>query len=93
MKTFAGNKSLTVIQQQCQAAGLTYDQSAFERGSDFVRISAGGAHVLYSTFNGRFFGQTPDGIRFSSDSTAHESEDWFQALLSFFYVERETVLH
>lgn len=93
MKMFAGNKSLTAIQQQCEDAGLVYDQSAFERGSDYVRISGGGAHVLYSTFNGRFFGETPDGVKFSSDSTRHESEEWFQALLSFFYVEREPVLH
>jgi hypothetical protein len=60
--------------------------------------------VLYNTFNGTFFGTTPAkrdwhhplvnkfcppaGVEFDSNSTEHENEPWFQALLSFFYVEK-----
>lgn len=59
-------------------------------GSPYVPSdSIGGVgYVMYNTFNGTFFGRTPEGVRFSSSSTAHESEAWFQQLLSFFYVEK-----
>lgn len=93
MKTFSGNKPLAVVKAQCKAAGIDYNDREFRRvGSDFVCITTvkGQNHtgqVLYNTFNGRFFGTTPDGTEFSSDSTKFENEAWFQALLSFFYVE------
>ena len=86
MKTFKRVKSLEEIRAQCQAQGLAFDDTAF-RGeeSDFVRIAGGGASVLFSTVNGRFFGTTPDGVEFSSASSAFDGAPWFQALLAFFY--------
>lgn len=45
--------------------------------------------VFYNSFNGRFFGRTDKGVAFDSSSTRHEHEPWFQALLSFFYVEKQ----
>lgn len=55
-----------------------------------VLVNDFNAYVLYNVFNGRFQGRTHRGEHFSSGSTKHEKEPWFQALLSFFYVEKET---
>lgn len=89
MKQFAGFKTLDVIKVQCQAAGIRFDDSRYrQHGDDHVLIAGGGAHVLYNTFNGKFFGITPNGVEFDSSSTQHEHAPWFQALLSFFYVEQ-----
>lgn len=59
-------------------------------GSPYVPTESldGVGYVMYNTFNGTFFGRTPKGVRFSSSSTAHEREPWFQQLLSFFYAEK-----
>lgn len=89
MKMFAGNKPLDVIKQQCKDQGIVFDDERWRvYGDDYVRISGGGCWVLYNTFNGSFFGETPDGTDFSNDSDEHEDQPWFQALLSFFYVEQ-----
>jgi hypothetical protein len=45
-------------------------------------------YVSFNTFNGVFWGRTPDGIEFHSSRTEHEKAEWFQALLSFFYVKK-----
>ncbi len=89
MKKFAGHKSSDAIKQQCEAAGIEYDQERYENGGDHVVIVGGGARILYNTVNGRFFGTTPEGIEFDSNKTEHEEEPWFQALLSFFYIEKD----
>lgn len=70
--------------------------------------SSTGGWVMFNAINGKFFGETPrkrtwhhplvnefcppSGIRFSSSDTKHEHEPWFQALLAFFYVERDDAL-
>lgn len=94
MKQFAGNRPLKQIKDQCEAQGLHFDDLAYRvRGHDHVVITGGGARVFYNTFNGRFFGEAwfdPPGqlVHFNSDSTEHEKRPWFQALLSFFYVNK-----
>jgi hypothetical protein len=107
MKTFAGNKTLIIIKQQCAAAGVAVDDYNFRKhGHDFIGLGIAASktrpdgspvvpdlakpsgYVLFNTFNGRFFGKTDKGVPFSSDSAEHEAEPWFQALLSFFYVEQ-----
>lgn len=90
MKKFAGNKTREQVKAQCDALGLEFDDAAYQRGSDITVIRGGGAHVLWISFNGRFFGTTDTGIEFSSDETTHEAEPWFQALLDFFYVSKPT---
>lgn len=89
MKTFVGNKPLNVIKQQCDRAGLSFNDHMFRtQGWDTIRIDCpSGAHVIYNTFNGKFFGKTDKGVEFDSSSTKHESKLWFQALLAFFYQE------
>jgi len=85
MKTFKGNRSLKEVLTQCKAQGLTIEDRGFKKGADYIGIRGGGAFVLWNTFNGTFFGNTPDGVEFTSSSTKHESEPWFQGLLNFFY--------
>jgi hypothetical protein len=86
MRKFSKSKTREQVKAQCDALGLVFDDLAYERGSDFTAIRGGGAQVLWSSFNGRFFGTTDTGIEFSDDNTKHEAEPWFQALLEFFYV-------
>jgi len=89
MKMFSGNKPLLVIARQCVQAGLSFNDELYrKRGWDTIRIDCpSGAHVIYNTFNGNFFGKTDRGVVFDSKSTKHENKPWFQALLSFFYEE------
>lgn len=93
MKTFAGIKTLGVIKAQCKALGIQFDDRLYRRtGSDFVVIRSfkNDSHrgeVLFSSFNGNFFGTTDTGVQFDSKSPLHEGESWFQTLLSFFYIE------
>lgn len=90
MKKFAGNKTLDQLRAQCAALGLELDTRLYDtEGYDHFVVRGGGGKVFYNTFNGRFFGTTDSGVQFSSDETEHEAENWFQQLLSFFYVEKE----
>jgi hypothetical protein len=89
MKKFARHKTLGEIRSQCMLQRLELNDRLYEtEGYDTVKITGGGAWVIYNTFNGRFFGATPKGIEFTSDSPQHDSKPWMQALLSFFYVEK-----
>lgn len=93
MKTFAGNKSLDTIIGQALLQGVSIDARKYlNEGSDHILFHSGPLgpswHVLYNTFNGRFFGRAPNGELFTSDAVTHEGEPWFQALMSFFYVEQ-----
>ncbi len=93
MKKFAGNKKLEVIQEQCESAGIHYDDRALDHGFDHVVITTikgdrNSGQVIYNSVNGNFFGVTHEGVKFNSNETEHEHEPWFQALLSFFYVEK-----
>lgn len=83
---FAGNKPLGVIRAQCKQQGVQFDDSHWKHGSDFVTLRSPGACVMFNTFNGRFFGRTPDGIEFDG-ADKRDGTPWFDALLRFFYVE------
>lgn len=88
MKKFERHRSVPEIRELCERDGVTLQDQRFMLGSDFVRLEGGGAWVMYNTFNGQFWGETPDGVKFGSQKTTHDSEPWFQALLSFLYVEK-----
>lgn len=103
MKTFAGVKTLDTIKAQCAAQGVPIDTRLCDKhGWDTIVVggpilllpghpasdSMENAYAIFNTFNGKFFGRTHEGVSFDSSSTEHESEPWFQALLSFFYVEK-----
>lgn len=92
MKTFAGTKDIATIRAQCKAQGLTLNDRMYRKhGWDTVVVSGGGCAVYFHTFNGRFYGKTPNGVSFDSSETKHERKPWFQALLAFFYVEKDEV--
>ena len=98
MQQFARSKTQDEIRAACRVAGFALDTAAYDKGSDFVKITF--AHegqtydVLYSSFNGRFIG-SPTGINdcpvafFSSDDGDLDSQPWYAALLAFFYVPAE----
>jgi len=92
MKTFERGKTIKELQASCVAAGWSLNTDKYKAGSDFVSfqgIFAGEtANVLYSSFNGRFFGQTKNGTWFNSDSGDLDQEPWFDALLNFLYVAK-----
>jgi hypothetical protein len=83
-RRFAGNKPLGVIRAQCVAQGVEFDNTQFKLGSDYICLRSPGARVLFNTFNGTFFGTTPDGTKFTS-SDKRDGTPWFDALLDFFY--------
>lgn len=90
MKTFERSKTIKELRASCLAAGWRLNTEKYEAGSDFVSfrgVFAGEtANVLFSGFNGRFFGQTESGKKFNSDSADFDGEPWFDALLNFVYV-------
>lgn len=88
MKLFARHKTLDEVKRQCRKQRLKLDTTHYRLGSDYVKVEGGGAVCYYSTVNGRFFGKTPQGVEFQSDSHTHDREPWFEALLKFFYVEK-----
>jgi hypothetical protein len=91
---YARHKTHDEIHAQCAAQGLDLADHLYSTGeSDFIKVEGGGAWALYSIVNGQFFGKTPTGLEFSSRSTDHEGEAWFQQLLAFFYVEKESEAH
>jgi hypothetical protein len=89
MRKFKAIKTREQVLAQCRAQGVQVDQRLYQQGSDFTVLRAGGAEVLWSSWNGKFFGtfQNAKGreVRFDSSSAKHEHEPWFQGLLEFFY--------
>lgn len=91
-KTWKRCKSLAEIEQQCKEQDLALSQEKYQRGeSDYVTVSTkhGTDLVLFCPFNGRFFGHTDQGVRFSCDDYENDNEPWFQALLEFFSSDEE----
>jgi hypothetical protein len=92
MKTFSGIKTLSTIKKQCDQLGLSFDDRQYKRGGDHIAIHGGGAVVLFSSFNGKFFGTTDKNVKFDSSSEQYESCEWFQTLLSFFILSDSSAL-
>lgn len=90
MKTFTRHRTLKELKAFCKKRGWPLETKKYDEGSDFVSFAfeVGGTsgRALFSTFNGRIFGETSEGEHFSSDSTKHEGLPWFDALLEAAYV-------
>jgi hypothetical protein len=93
MKKFSRHKTYAEILAQCEAQGIPFNDYLYRRGgSDTVVVNSVygrghfPGHAIYNTFNGWFFGTTPEGVQFDSASTKHEKQPWYQDLLNFFYV-------
>jgi len=85
---FTRHKTYEEIRRQCKKQKLELLDQRYHEGGDCIAIRGGGAHAVYNTFNGHFWGKTPTGVPFSS-TTQHHKAGWYQALLRFFYVEKE----
>lgn len=93
MRKFARHRRLNELKQLCAERGFMLDTTKHDRDhSDFVTLGGviGNRHVmfLYSVFNGTFFGETADGVRFSETSPL-DGEPWFDALLDLLYVQKQ----
>lgn len=90
MLKFKRHKSVAEIAIQCNAQGVYLDRHSYDQGGDTICVGApansGSGWAVFNTFNGRFWGRTPEGMSFSSDSPEHDGEPWMQALLHFFMV-------
>jgi hypothetical protein len=96
VKKFARHKTFEEVVRACHQQEVYCDTAAHERGGDTICVGApartpGCGWVVYSTFNGRFFGSTPYGVHIDSDSQTHDGEPWMQALLKFFYADDASV--
>ena len=94
MRTFKGHRTLDEVMAQCVTEGIDLDVSRYiNDGSDYVVLRAPAITVLYSVFNGRFFGTVPaipgkqEQIEFNSDED--RSDDWYQRVVEFFYTDEE----
>lgn len=98
MKTFARHKTFDEVAAQCKAQGVRFDAYQYRvNGADTIVVGGplvlpykkgSPAYVVYNTTNGRFSGRTHKGLTFS-ESSDFDDRPWFQALLAFFYVEKE----
>jgi len=88
MKMFNGARKLGDIIAAAQTQGVPIDARKWHEGSAYIVFGTRPfGYVMFNTFNGNFFGETPLGVAFNSKDTAYENKPWFQALLSFFYEE------
>jgi hypothetical protein len=93
MKKFAGTKRLDILRAQAKAYHVEIDERAFKRGADMVYFKSPGVQIALNTFNGRFYGvNATASVTFSSDSSKHDKEPWFQTLLEFFYTNDKTLV-
>lgn len=93
MKTFSGVKSVEQIKAQCAEHDLSIDTSKFDAGNDYVKFDFIHAdtsmEVMFNGFNGRFFGTTDGGQKFTSNDANLDGTPWFDALLDFVYVSKQ----
>ncbi len=89
MQKFARHRSVDELKVICAERGFRIAVEAYDAGSDHISVSPvierETYRVVYSGFNGRFFGHAPNGDLFSSDRADLDAEPWFQALLNLFY--------
>jgi hypothetical protein len=81
-------KTYDEIRTQCEAQGVPLNARKYlNDGWDTIMVGdPAGGHVIYNTFNGRFFGWTPVPTEeFNSDQDLWDHCPWFVALLNFFY--------
>lgn len=95
MLKFAGHKTTAQIRRQCEVQGVYLDLAAYNLGHDTICVGGPVTYgpsktgwVIFHTVNGRFWGRTPDGTQFQSDTAEHDDKPWMQALLQFFMVSK-----
>jgi len=87
MKTFKRHRTLDEIQEMCDLQGVELRRRLYDyEGNDFVSLHSPGIVVLYDPQLGRFQGQC-DELHF--DHRQDRTEDWYAALLNFFYTDED----
>lgn len=94
MRKFTKVRKLEEIMDTCVKRGWQWDSRLHDAGSsDFIKITFKitnmrvEGHVLFSSFNGKFFGQLKDGTKFDSQKSDHDNVPWFEELLKTFYTD------
>lgn len=93
MKTFKGIRPMDEIKRRVAEMHGEVDTTEHDAmRSDYVRISAKfgclegrNAQVLFSHFNGVFFGKLDDGTAFSNRSDELDGQPWYDAILDTLY--------
>lgn len=88
-RKFAGNKPLAEIKKAVESNGGFWDQSRFEKGSDYVTFAMkkDQPRIVYNTFNGTFITQDDDGATVTGESP-YDGVPWFDEILNFIYTEQ-----
>jgi hypothetical protein len=105
MKKFGGNKSVDEVKKKCKELGFKFKDDLYKQGHDHIRIDFSFAdskappvfknklitgHVLWSAFNGRFFGTLDKtAMTFDSNSSYLDDAEWYSQLLDLVYVEKK----
>ncbi len=87
MQMFEGHRTLDAIQRLCDEQGVELRREKYDRGDDYISLHTPGVIVCYDPIFGRFIGSVEmegQKVHFSSDIDC--PDDWYQALLNFFYI-------
>ncbi|KAA0678103.1 hypothetical protein [Roseomonas genomospecies 6] len=92
MKTFARHRTLAELKPLCAQRNIAVDTTRHDViASDFITLSGKfgivDLMVIYSVFNGTFYGETSDGLAFNERSPFDDTP-WFAALLELLYVAK-----
>jgi len=107
MKTFDGNKSVKQVKKESLAKGFIFNDKLYkEQGHDHIRIDFSfhdskapplfkdkkvTGHVLWSSFNGRFFGTLDKtNLEFDSDDSYLDGSEWYSQLLDLVYIQKDS---
>ncbi len=93
MKKFAGHRGVSALKALCAEKGVQIDTTKHDRNfSDFVSLRGvfckTSVTMIYSVFNGTFFGETAQGASFN-ESSPFDDEPWFAAILDLLYLPLE----
>tara|TARA_R110000796_G_scaffold11478_2_gene38171 strand:- start:75002 stop:75346 length:345 start_codon:yes stop_codon:yes gene_type:complete len=90
MKMFKGHLNHKQILAACAKAGFDVDTSGYDDGGDWITIFGKFAdtdiRIIYSSWNGKFIGKSPEGAVFSEASERLEGTDWYDAIMDFLYI-------
>ena len=83
---FGGNRPLSEIKAKVKENGGTWDQSRFDKGSDYVTFTMkkNQPEIIYNTFNGRFITRDDDGNMVTEESK-YDGVPWYDQILNFIY--------
>lgn len=92
-KMYGGKRPLKEIRSAVKAKRWSWDDAAYEAGSDWVtfefRHQGQRLDVIYSGFNGRFMTRSGDQNELITEESVHmDGTPWYDALLDFVYLPK-----